>query len=127
MRRRDTILACVIAVLLTAPTLYGFVDRSVPAWGLFRQFDRFDYTLVDAGGQSFRIGDFVQQRAYYTCDHRLVYLVGRWLVESGRARAPLWGRITVWSGGDAPESAEFAIRLAGDGAVVVPAERKSLP
>jgi hypothetical protein len=118
MQRREYIIAAIVAVLLTAHAVYGFVDPSLPMWGLFRRFDRFDYSLIDSEGNSFRLGDFVQQRAYHTCDHRLVYLIGSWLAESGRARPPIWGRITVWSGDVLPTSTEFTIRLAGDKAAV---------
>jgi hypothetical protein len=127
MQRREIIAATAIAVLMTAPVLYGLLNPSLPVWGLFRRFERFDYSLVDADGKSLRIGDFVQRRAYVTCDHRLVYLIGSWLVESGRARAPLWGRLNVWTGSHSPESIEFTIQLAENRAVVTPSDGKSRP
>lgn len=111
MQRRHYIVAFFVAALSTAHTLYGFIDPNWPVWGLFRKFDRYDYALVDATGKSIRLGDFVQHRAYFTCDHRLVYLMAAWLVESGHAQPPLWGRISVWTDYGDPRTDEFAVRL----------------
>jgi hypothetical protein len=120
MQRRHYIVAFVVAALSTAYTLYGFVNPTWPVWGLFRNFDRFEYTLIDANGQSYRLGDYVLRRAYVTCDQDLVFLIGGWLVESGHAQAPLWGRVRAWTDDGPPETREFVVRLVDGRASILP-------
>jgi hypothetical protein len=111
MSHPQRITACLVAALMTLPVVYGFMDPALPVWGLFRRFDRYDYALVDADGRSYRFNDYVQRRAYFTCDHRLVSRFAFWLVESGHARAPLWGRSKVWDDGGLPAAQEFRVEL----------------
>lgn len=125
MQRRPYFIAFLVAALSTVHGGYGFFDSSLPVWGLFRHFDRFDYTLIDADGRSLQLRDYVQRRAYVTCDHRQVYLIGRWLVDSGNARAPVWGRTSAWNSFGPPTTSEFTIQLVNGQAILAPANRKA--
>jgi hypothetical protein len=127
MMSRQKFIACFAAVLITLPVLYGLVDPSLPVWGLFCRFDRFDYALVDADGRSHRIRDYVQTRAYVTCDRRLVHSIALWLVESGHARPPLWGRLTAWDDAGRPVASEFRVALVHGTPNLISTQKTDLP
>ncbi len=95
----------------------GFFIPGFPAWTMFRNADRYSYSLFDRLGNSIRIRDHVQPRSYVICDQNNVYLIARWLAEREPRRMPMWGSVTNWTGGHStstpPTTVEFKVLSGG--------------
>lgn len=72
--------------------------RRFPGWQLFRNVDRFEYSMVDGSGRAVDVRDYLPRRAYWFITRTVPLAVGLWLARTRPEMAPLSGSLVVWDG-----------------------------
>ena len=88
-----------MALALVQGVVGLMAPRRFPGWQLFRRVDRFEYSMVDRGGRSVDVRDYLPSRAYWINSRAAPIAVGLWLARTHPEAAPLSGRLRVWDGG----------------------------